>query len=154
VVPSNGNLGFAQSIIEQLTGDNDLIAMRSRASRERPFTLIKQMEAKAEAGYRDKIKSLEQNLAETQQKLNDLQRTKDSGQKFILSPEQQTELENFRKKEAEAKADLKKMRKNLRSDIDSLETRTKWTDIALMPAMVTIAGIGMAIFKRKHAGAK
>lgn len=154
VMPANGNLGFAQNVVEQLSGDNDLIAMRSRASRERPFTLIKQMQTKAEANYRDRIKSLEESLADTERKLNELQKNKDSGQKFILSPEQQKELEEFRKKEAQAKTDLKQMRKNLRADIDSLETRTKWKDIAVMPLLVTLAGIGMAIIKRKHAAAK
>src|SRR5438045_2086135 len=123
VMPSNGNLAFAQGAVEQLTGDNNLITVRSRASRERPFTVVKEMQAKAESNYRSKIKELEGSLAEAQKKLNELQRSKASegGQRFILSPEQQKEIENFRKKETDVKKELKQERKNLRTDIDSLE---------------------------------
>ena len=115
--------------------------MRSRASRERQFTVVKAMQAKAESAYRSKIKELESNLTEAQTKLNALQSTKadKGGQRFILSPEQQQEIANFRKKEGEVKVQLKDERKKLRADIDSLENRVKWTNIALMPALVAAA---------------
>ena len=152
IMPLNGNLSFAQSVVEQLAGDSNLIAVRSRASRERPFTVVKKMQADAEANYRTKIKDLETSLAETQRKLNELQKSKDGGQRFILSPEQQQELISFRKKEADAKNQLKDMRKQLRSEIDSLENRIKWLNIAGMPVMVVLAGFGLAAMKRKRIG--
>src|SRR5262249_8662489 len=107
IIPSNGNLSFAQSVVEQLSGDSDLIGVRSRASRERPFTVVKKIQADAEANYRSKIKELETSLSDTQRKVNDLQKGKVDGQRFILSPEQQTELANFQKKETEVKTELK-----------------------------------------------
>ena len=88
----NGNLNFAQNAVEQLTGDNNLIAVRSRAVQNRPFTLVKKMQAEAEANYRSKIKELEDSLADTQRQLNELQQKKEKGQRFILSPEQQAAL--------------------------------------------------------------
>ncbi|MDQ3624671.1 MAG: Gldg family protein [Verrucomicrobiota bacterium] len=156
VMPANGNLAFAQGAIEQFTGDSNLIAVRSRASRERPFTVVKQMQADAEANYRSKIKELETSLAEAQRKLNELQQTKapESGQRFILSPEQQQEIENFRKKEAEMKQQLKQERKKLRASIDSLENRTKWLNIAGMPALVAVAGVGLAVVRRRRRAAR
>lgn len=156
VMPANGNLAFAQGAVEQLTGDSNLIAVRSRASRERPFTVVKEMQAEAEANFQSKIKELEGSLAQTQQKLNELQQTKkaEGGQRFILSPEQQKEIENFRKKEAEAKAQLKVERKKLRSGIDSLENRVKWLNIAAMPLLVTIAGVGLAMVRRSRRAAR
>jgi ABC-type uncharacterized transport system involved in gliding motility auxiliary subunit len=152
IMPLNSNLSFAQSVVEQLAGDSNLIAVRSRASRERPFTVVKQLQADAEANYRTKIKELESNLAETQRRVNELQKSKEGGQRFILSPEQQQELANFRKKEAEAKVQLKQMRKELRAEIDSLENRIKWLNIAGMPAAVVLAGFGFAAMKRKRTG--
>jgi hypothetical protein len=68
-----------------------------------------------------------------------------------LSPEQQAELQKFRTKEAEAKRELKEVRKDLRREIDSLENRLKWANIAGMPALVTAFGIGLGIFKRQRA---
>ena len=153
-MPANGNLAFAENLIDQLTGDSNLIAVRSRASRERPFTVVKKMQADAEASYRSKIKELEDGLADAQRKIGQLQSGKQEGQRFILSPQQQEELANFRKKEAEAKTQLKEVRKKLRADIDSLENRIKWLDIAGMPALVAVTGLVFAIVKRRRSAAR
>jgi len=156
VMPQNGNLAFAQGAVEQLTGDSNLITVRSRASRERPFTVVKKMQADAESNYRSKIKELEGSLAEAQRKLNELQRSKASegGQRFILSPEQQQEIANFRKKEGDVKKELKEERKKLRTDIDSLENRIKWLNIAGMPALVAASGVLLAMSRRKRQAAR
>ena len=153
-MPANGNLAFAENLIDQLTGDSNLIAVRSRASRERPFTVVKKMQADAEASYRSKIKELEDGLADAQRKIGQLQSGKQEGQRFILSPQQQEELANFRKKEAEVKTQLKEVRKKLRADIDSLENRIKWLDIAGMPALVALTGLVFAIVKRRRSAAR
>ena len=84
--------------------------------------------------------------------MNELQKSKEGGQQFILSPEQQQELVNFRKKEADAKGQLKEMRRKLRAEIDSLENRIKWINIAGMPFAVVAAGFGLALMKRRRAG--
>jgi ABC-type uncharacterized transport system involved in gliding motility auxiliary subunit len=150
----NGNLNFAQNAVEQLTGDSNLIGVRSRTVQNRPFTRVRKMQAEAEENYRSKIKELEDSLAETQRRLNELQQKKEKGQRFILSPEQQTELENFRDKEAKVKIKLKDERKKLRRDIDSLENRLKWFNIAAMPIVVSASGLALAFYKRKRTAAK
>ncbi len=152
--PLNGNLNFAQNAVEQLAGDNNLIGVRSRATMNRPFTRVKKMEAQADARFRGKVQELEASLAETQQRLNELQQNKDKNQRFILSPEQQAELEKFRKKESEARAVLKKTQKDLRREVDQLETRIKWWNIFAMPLAVTTCGILLAVYKRKLTAAK
>ena len=155
IAPQNGNLAFGQSTVEQLAGDSNLIAVRSRASRERPFTVVKKMQADAEANYRSKIKDMEASLNEAQTKLNELQRSKtpEAGQHFILSPEQQAEIAKFRKKETEVKQQLKIERKKLRADIDSLETRIKWGNILGMPVLVAAVGLLLAAARRKRQAA-
>jgi len=150
----NGNLNFAQNAVEQMTGDSNLIAVRSRAVQNRPFTLVKKMQAEAEENYRSKIKELEDSLADTQRQLSELQQKKEKGQRFILSPEQQAALDNFRKKEAEVKVKLKDERKKLRRDIDSLENRLKWFNIAAVPVLVSASGLTLAFYKRKRTSAK
>lgn len=154
VMPANGNLNLAQSAVEQLSGDDNLIKLRSRSVRERPFTVVRAMEEKARAAYRSKIEELEQSLQEAQSKINELQRQKDPTQKFILSPEQEKELESFRKKESDAKKELKELRRDLRKEIVSLEERLKWFNIAFVPALVTIAGIALGVARKRRAAAR
>ena len=71
-----------------------------------------------------------------------------------MSPEQQKELENFRKQEANVKVELKLLRRDLRQEVESMENRLKWANIAGMPLLVTIGGIGRAVFKRKRTAAR
>ncbi|HZQ46553.1 MAG TPA: Gldg family protein [Verrucomicrobiae bacterium] len=153
--PMNGNLNLAQNIVEHLTGDSDLISLRSRTAMSRPFTRIREMQAKAEENYQSKIKQLEESLQDTRQKLNELQKTKEQGQqRFILSPEQQAEVEKFRKQEASVNVQLKQEKKKLTHDINALENTLKWSNIIVMPAVVALSGICLAVFKRKRTSAK
>ncbi len=151
----NANLDLAQNLVEQMAGDSNLIGVRSRAALSRPFTRIKAMEAEAEAAGQAQIDELQKSLQETQQRLGELQQQKqDKDQRFILSPEQKAELENFRKKQAEVSKELKQAQKGLRKEVVSLETRLTWLNILAMPLGVTAAGIGIAMIKRKKTSAK
>ncbi|HEX9045980.1 MAG TPA: Gldg family protein [Verrucomicrobiae bacterium] len=155
VNPMNANLDLAQNMVEQLAGDSNLIGVRSRASVSRPFTLIKKMQAEAEARGQAKIDELQQSLQDTQQRLSELdQQKKDKDQRLILSPEQKAEIENFRKKQAEVSKELKQAQKDLRKEVVSLENRIKWLNILAMPLGVTLAGLGIAAVKRKKTSAK
>ena len=155
VEPMNENLDFAQNLVEQLAGDGSLVGLRSRAPLSRPFTVIKKMEAEAEAGGEAKIVELQHSLADTQQRLAELQQQKtDKDQRFILSPEQKTEIENFRKKQAEVSKQLKQAEKDLRKEVISLETRFTWFNILALPFAVTVAGVTMALIKRRKTSAK
>jgi ABC-type uncharacterized transport system involved in gliding motility auxiliary subunit len=156
ITSMNGNLPFVQNVIEQNAGDENLISVRSRATMNRPFTKVREMEAAAQERYRSKIRDLEKSLQDTQTRLNELQQAKQGSgqQKFILSPEQQAELQKFKQKQAEANKELKQVRKNLRREVDSLENRLKWLNIAGMPLLVTAAGISLAMVKRKKTAAR
>jgi ABC-type uncharacterized transport system involved in gliding motility auxiliary subunit len=153
-VPSNGNLNFIQSSVEQLAGDSDLIGIRSRASGNRPFVVVNKMEAAAQQKYQSKIDELEDNLNQARQNLAALQSSKQSDQKMLLSPEQQAEIKKFQENEATVNKELKQVRKNLRQEIDSLQSTVKWVDIAAMPVIVTLVGLGLALVKRRRRAAR
>jgi ABC-type uncharacterized transport system involved in gliding motility auxiliary subunit len=153
-VPSNGNLNFIQSSVEQLAGDSDLIGIRSRSSGNRPFVVVNKMEAAAQQKYQSKIDELEDNLNQTRQKLAALQTSKQSDQKTLLSPEQQAEIKKFQENEATVNKELKQVRKNLRQEIDSLQNTVKWVDIAGMAVIVTFVGLTLAFVKRSRRAAR
>jgi len=153
VIPRNGNIAFAQALVDQFAGDPDLIKLRSRASAARPFIRIRDMEARAQQAYLGKIKELENNLSQTQEKLNALQKGRGPGAGAILSAEQQSELENFRRNAAGTRLALKEVRRELRSESEALQFWTKVVNIALMPLLVTIAGIAFAVLRRRRAPA-
>jgi ABC-type uncharacterized transport system involved in gliding motility auxiliary subunit len=150
VIPRNGNIAFAQALVDQFAGDPDLIKLRSRASAARPFIRIRDMEARAQQAYLGKIKELETNLGQTQEKLNALQKGRGPSAGAILSAEQQSELENFKRRAAETRLALKEVRRELRSESEALQFWTKVVNIALMPLLVAIAGIAFAVLRRRR----
>jgi ABC-type uncharacterized transport system involved in gliding motility auxiliary subunit len=151
----NANLNLAQNVIDQMTGDSNLIAVRSRATMNRPFTRVKEMEAAANVRFQSEIKRLEDSAAEAQRKINEMQaQKKDKDQRFILSPEQRTELEKLRKEEAETRKRLKQVQKDLRKEVVSLQTRLKWVNILAVPLAVTATGILIAMVNRRKTSAK
>jgi len=149
VVPQNGNLAFAQALVEQVAGDTSLISLRTRATATRPFTVIREMEARAQQRYLGKIKELEDSLAQAQQKLGALQKQKTPGQTAILSAAQQAELESFRAKAATIRRELKEVRKELRADSEALEFWTKLANIAAMPILIVLVGLALGFARRR-----
>src|SRR5262245_41592406 len=150
VIPRNGNIAFAQALVDQFAGDPDLISLRSRASAARPFVRIRDMEARAQQAYLGKIRDLEASLNQAQEKLNALQKGRGPSAGAILTAEQQTELENFKHKAAETRLELKEVRRQLRAESDALQFWTKVVNIALMPLLVAIAGIAFAVLRRRR----
>jgi ABC-type uncharacterized transport system involved in gliding motility auxiliary subunit len=155
VVPSNGNLAFAIGLVEQLSAGDDLISLRSRAASFRPLTVVRELEAEAQKQYFGQIQALEEDLQKTTERLQELQKQGGAAGKAgqILSPEQQAELERFRKTVAERRLALKEVRKNLRQDAESLVFFTKVANIALMPLLVALVGLIVALVRRRRVAA-
>lgn len=156
VHPMNGNLNFVQSAVEQMSGDDDLISARSRASMNHPFTRLKEMEAKAGKQWEEKIGALQAKARETDRKISALQTHKEGGQEQeqILSPEQQKERDDFLRTRVEVGKDLKQVQRNLTKDTEALEFWTKVVNIGAMPAVVAFSGLVLAFAKPKRRPAK
>lgn len=153
--PMNGNLSLLQNIVEQASGDPSLVGARSRASVRRPFTVVQEMEAAARKSYQTKIESLDAKLQELQTKLSEMQVKKEGNSaRLILSPEQQQALKNFTEQQVSTRKELRVTRRNLRQDVDALESRLKWLNIAAMPILVAAVGITLAVVRRRRMAAR
>ncbi len=152
--PFSQNLSLVQNLVEYLSGDKDLIGMRSRATMSRPFTKVRELQAQAEERFAGKIKELEKSESDLNQKVSELVRGKQPGQQVILSDEARKEWQLVQKKRSDVRATLKQERKNLRKGIDALQTRLQWTNILLMPLLVAAAGVVLAVIKRQKTAAR
>ena len=152
VVPSNGNLALALGMVEQLAAGDDLISLRGRTAAFRPLTVVRELEAEAQKQYFGRIKALEDELQKTTAKMQELQKAQGAAGKSaqILTPEQQAELERFRKTVIESRQALKEVRKTLRQDAESLVFFTKVANIALMPLLVALVGVMIAFLRRRR----
>jgi len=148
--PINDNLTLFGNTVEQFAGREELIGVRSRGQFNRPFVKVDQLEVKAMKQWQAEEERLEAALQETQQRLADLQQKKSGNERLILSKEQQAELEQFRKTQAETRKQLKEVRKNLNKDIERLGLSLKVVNIALLPLLVIGFGLFRGLRRRKR----
>ena len=153
-VPFNGNLSMMQNVVEQMAGDPNLIGSRSRASVRRPFTVVQEMQAAANKRFQSDIANFQKEVEVAQAKISQIQSKKEGNQKFILAPESAAELKKVQEIQIQANKNLRRVRRELTKDIDSMENRYKWVNIALMPSIVTVAGIAFAVSRRHRTAAK
>ncbi len=143
------NINLFVSAVEQAAGDSDLLAVRGRGRATRTFTVVDELERKAQLKFLEKEKDLEAKLNATRERLRELQTQKTGQQRFILSPEQQTEIARFREEEHHFRRELRDVRKSLRRDIEMLGVRVKVLNILAVPLLVTLAGIVQGVRRRR-----
>ncbi len=144
----NDNLTLFSNVIEQFAGREELIGVRSRGASDRPFTVVNDLEAQAIRKFQARETQFQEELQMTQQRLAALQKGKTGNDRFVLSKEQQDEIVKLRKAQADTRRELKKVRKELTADIDSLGLMLKCFNILLVPILVVLFGIIKAL-KRK-----
>jgi len=145
----NENLSLFANVMEQFAGREELIGIRSRGASNRPFAKVDTLEAEAIKKWQSKEASLQKALQETRQRLQQLQQAKSGNERLILSKEQQEEIVRFRKVQADTSRQLKNVRKELTSDIDSLGLRLKVVNVLLVPVLLVVFGLLRAFARRK-----
>ncbi len=148
--PINDNLTLFGNAVEQFAGREELIGVRSRGQFNRPFARVDALEVKAMKQWQAEEERLEAALKETQERLTSLQQQKTGNERMILSKEQQSELEQFRKTQADTRKQLKEVRKNLNKEIESLGLTLKVVNIALLPLLVIGFGLYRGIQRKKR----
>ncbi len=146
----NDNLALFANTVEQLSGTEELIGVRSRGKSNRPFTKVDELEVKATKQWQAEEERLVTALQETQQRLSELENRKTGSDQFILSKEQQEELGRFRTQQMETRRELKNVRKNLNSNIERLGITIKVINIGLIPLIVVGFGIVHGIRRRRR----
>jgi ABC-type uncharacterized transport system involved in gliding motility auxiliary subunit len=144
---NNGD--FAVNAVDNLTGSSALISVRGRATSARPFDTVDALRRQADERFRNKEQELNRELAETERKLNELQRGKDDRNAMILSPEQRAELERFQDEKVRIRKELRQVRRQLDASIESLGTTLKLINIGLVPLLLTLLALGFAWWRRK-----
>ena len=144
---SNG--AFVVNALESLLGSAELIAVRSRATYSRPFTKVEELRVEAEAEYRETEQRLQNELAETERRLGELQSSREDTGNILMSPEQQTEVHRFIDQRTAIRKELRAVQRNLDKNIEQLGTRLKIINTALVPTLLTVFVL-FAVWRRSR----
>jgi ABC-type uncharacterized transport system involved in gliding motility auxiliary subunit len=148
--PFADNAGFAINALDNLSGSDALISVRSRGRFSRPFEVVEALQREAEAQFRVKEEDLQKRLAETDQKLASLQQ-QDPTKALELTPEQQATVQQFIAEKLRIRKELREVRFQLNADIEALGRTLKLLNILAVPLLLTFGVLALWLWRRRKA---
>lgn len=142
---ANGD--FMLNLLDNLSGSEALIGSRSRSTFSRPFTRVTELRAAAEESFRVKEQRLQEELAATESRLNELQLNDNGQMADILQTE---ELDRFVEERLRIRQELRNVRRNLDEDIRALGTRLEIINIAAVPLAITFIWIVILLVRKRQ----
>jgi ABC-2 type transport system permease protein len=155
--PQRDNGAFLLNAIDQLSGSDALISLRSRAPSLRRLTEVDKMRVGAQARVAEAQQRLREELATTEQRLAALQ-NKGAGSGFFqgnlgaeLSGAERGEIERFRARIVEVRGQLREVERSFRVDLDRLQGLLMLVNVWLAPILVIAAGVFVSWRRRRRA---
>ena len=145
---SNGDLVL--NSLDNLSGSSDLISVRGRATFTRPFERVEALRRVADDRFRAKEQELEQQLRDTEDKLETLQSKRSDKSALILTPEQEKELDHFQDEKVSIRKQLRQVRAGLDAEIKSLGTELKILNIVVVPFAFVVLVLLIAVGRRRQ----
>jgi ABC-type uncharacterized transport system involved in gliding motility auxiliary subunit len=156
-IPVSNNMDLVQNGLDYLSGSQDLIGLRARGVSQRPFERVVELTREAEIRLRNKEQELQKQREDTERKLMELQRPAQYGAdapntpgSVILTPAQVEEINRFKSELLRIRRELRGVQLELRQDIQRLQTRLWFLDIALVPLLVALVAIGIGAVRIRH----
>jgi ABC-type uncharacterized transport system involved in gliding motility auxiliary subunit len=145
---SNGDIVL--NSLDNLSGSTDLISVRGRATFTRPFERVEALRRVADDRFRAKEQELEQELRDTEDKLETLQSKRSDKSAIILTPEQEKELDNFQDEKVSIRKQLRAVRAGLDEEIKGLGTELKILNIVVVPFVFAVVVLLFAVWRRRR----
>jgi len=147
VFANNGD--FVTNLVDNLSGSSALLSIRGRSTSQRPFTRVQALRNVADQKFLQKEQELEQELAETRRRLDELQPAKGSPGSTVTA-EQRQEIEQFRQRQLAINKELRDVQHQLNAEIDALGLRVKVLNIVLVPVLVVLIGLLYGWRRSRH----
>jgi len=139
---SNGDFFF--NIIDQLSGTDDLISIRSRGMVSRPFTKVDQIRRTSEQAYRDSQTRVLASLQDVENQLNSIQSAQKNPSIVLASPEYKAAIA----KKVKLRQQLRGIQSELNDDVDRLGQIVKIINIFSVPILLLLIAWGVYLRRR------
>ena len=149
-VPVSNNADFLVNSLENLSGSQALISLRSRGLSIRPFYRIRDLATAAEEKYRSTEQTLSAKLKDLQKKISGLNTGDKADTNIVLTSEQSKAFQTFRIEMLGVRKKLREVQHNLRKDIENLDTTLKILNIWTVSVIVTVLAGILAIIRRRR----
>ncbi|MCY4523794.1 MAG: GldG family protein [Halobacteriovoraceae bacterium] len=137
---SNGNSTLFINAVESLSGDVDLMSVRSKSRINRSFDVIDEIEFEAEKKTAAKVKQINGNIARFQQELAQLGRKANEGNIALLQSEGLSRKKQLAKRIAKLKKELRNVKKEGREKIENIGKFFQYLNTLLIPFLIMAGG--------------
>ena len=144
---ANDNSTLFLNSVEALTGDVDLMSVRSKGRVNRSFDIINQIEFEAEKRTADKVKEINASIARFQAELNQLGKKANEGNIALLQNEGIRKKKELAKKIAILKKELRVVKREGREKIEGIGKFFQYLNTLFVP--IFIIGFGV-YYNRKR----
>jgi len=150
--PIADNGALIVNLLDTLSGSEALIGLRSRGESRRPFELVDRMRREAEREYRAREQALLKRLEELEKTVRDIRRGSGEGARAeaVLTAEQREAIERARADILATRRELRDVQRNLRRDIESLQTTLRLANIVAVPSVVGLVAIGLGVWRLRR----
>ncbi len=148
--PIANNGDFIINSIDNLSGNTDLISLRSRGVFSRPFEKVEAIRREAESQFRDREQKLLTKLKETEDKILEIQTQRGEESVAVLSKAENEEIEKFRQERVKTRKELRSVQHDLKKNIERLGNQLRFINIGLIPLLIIVFSLGLAIYRNRH----
>lgn len=144
------NGDFVINALDNLSGSEALIKLRTRGNWKRPFELIEKLQSKSQEKYQDKEKKLSSLLNISQGKLIKLLEKVDKNTDSVLSKEEVSQIGLLQTEILKTREQLRAVKLALKKDILAIQNIIKTYNIFGMSFIISIFAIIYAIIRRRR----
>ena len=110
--------------------------------------MIEQIKREADRKFQAKEQELRETLTQTQKKLDDLRnRQAATGGPVALSEEERRQVQDYQRQILKLRSELRGVQRSLREDVERLESKVLFANIALMPILVAVFALLLAAWR-------
>jgi len=151
---ASDNSALLMNAIDELGGSNELISIRSRGGVRRPFTLVDEIEAKAEAETAEQVARLNAEITGFEQELRTLLTSTNEEQKQIIGSTIAAKTRDLEMKKLNARRQLRKVNMIRRERIEHLGNTLRSFNMLIAPVVIlmvaVVLGVRRSVMKRHY----
>jgi ABC-2 type transport system permease protein len=138
---ANDNSTLFLNSVEALSGDLDLLSVRTKGRINRSFKLINEIELEAQKRTAKKVSEINASISKFQNELNQLGRQVNDGNIALIQNEGLKKKKELAKKIASLKRELREVKREGREKIEGIGNTLRYINTLLIPSLIILFGI-------------
>ena len=150
VRPLNDNLTLLLNMTEYLTGDPELISIRTRGRLQRPFTRVEELFKSAQAEYREREQEIARRIESLERRLPGPSAAQESESSTTPASELAGQASEAQLALLSARKDLRDIRRRIREGVEALGRRVMIVNILAGPMLVIALAVAIRAFRGRR----